>query len=233
MSMSSLCNPQRRRVPFGWIELKNSTRLDDGLLIVNRFIHNIVNGFIHNILYSTPHPTDYIFFTSVVHSYSYISSKNSCCTCMLTHVLVWTSDIQGHIRRWVRQDIPAELWVLAWRELKKNYACYPSTSHGPMTGVLYVSTAKLAFCSDSPWHMSPKIIRPSPPSTRYMVSFLCLVIICNNKSFYLIFKQWIEGPELFSNTLPNFVFLWINNEIYAATWHFLDYCKNVNVLCLL
>jgi hypothetical protein len=20
----------------------------------------------------------------------------------------------------------------------------------------------------------------------------------------------------------------INNEIYAATWHFLDYCKNVN-----
>jgi hypothetical protein len=33
--------------------------------------------------------------------------------------------------------------------------------------------------------MSPKIIRPSPPSTRYMVPFLFLVIICNNKSFYL------------------------------------------------
>ncbi|EMS45618.1 hypothetical protein TRIUR3_15676 [Triticum urartu] len=35
-------------------------------------------------------------------------------------------------------------------KLKKAYACYLSTSHGPIMGVLYVSTAKLAFCSDSP-----------------------------------------------------------------------------------
>ncbi|KQK15210.1 GEM-like protein 1 [Brachypodium distachyon] len=34
-------------------------------------------------------------------------------------------------------------------KLKKAYACYLSTSHGPIMGVLYVSTAKLAFCSDS------------------------------------------------------------------------------------
>jgi hypothetical protein len=35
-------------------------------------------------------------------------------------------------------------------KLKKPYACYLSTTHGPIMGVLYVSTAKIAFGSDSP-----------------------------------------------------------------------------------
>lgn len=35
-------------------------------------------------------------------------------------------------------------------KLKKTYACFLSTSAGPVMGVLYLSTAKLAFCSDSP-----------------------------------------------------------------------------------
>lgn len=35
-------------------------------------------------------------------------------------------------------------------KLKKAYACYLSTSAGPVMGVLYLSTAKLAFCSDNP-----------------------------------------------------------------------------------
>ncbi|XVE95221.1 hypothetical protein REPUB_Repub02eG0077300 [Reevesia pubescens] len=35
-------------------------------------------------------------------------------------------------------------------QLLKTYACYLSTSAGPVMGVLYVSTAKLAFCSDNP-----------------------------------------------------------------------------------
>ncbi|XP_064985412.1 GEM-like protein 1 isoform X4 [Musa acuminata AAA Group] len=35
-------------------------------------------------------------------------------------------------------------------KLKKSYACYLSTSAGPIMGVLYLSTAKLAFCSDNP-----------------------------------------------------------------------------------
>nr|XP_043618393.1 GLABRA2 expression modulator-like [Erigeron canadensis] len=34
--------------------------------------------------------------------------------------------------------------------LLKSYACYLSTSAGPVMGVLYLSTAKLAFCSDNP-----------------------------------------------------------------------------------
>ncbi|KAK2659867.1 hypothetical protein Ddye_006400 [Dipteronia dyeriana] len=35
-------------------------------------------------------------------------------------------------------------------QLHKTYACYLSTSAGPVMGVLYLSTAKLAFCSDNP-----------------------------------------------------------------------------------
>ncbi|KAK3007684.1 hypothetical protein RJ639_013724 [Escallonia herrerae] len=35
-------------------------------------------------------------------------------------------------------------------QLKNSYACYLSTSAGPVMGILYVSTAKLAFCSDNP-----------------------------------------------------------------------------------
>ena len=34
--------------------------------------------------------------------------------------------------------------------LQDSYACYLSTSAGPVMGTLYVSTAKLAFCSDNP-----------------------------------------------------------------------------------
>lgn len=35
-------------------------------------------------------------------------------------------------------------------QLRNSYACYLSTSAGPVMGVLYLSTAKLAFCSDNP-----------------------------------------------------------------------------------
>ncbi|XP_022766412.1 GEM-like protein 1 [Durio zibethinus] len=34
--------------------------------------------------------------------------------------------------------------------LLKTYACYLSTSAGPIMGVLYLSTEKVAFCSDNP-----------------------------------------------------------------------------------
>lgn len=35
-------------------------------------------------------------------------------------------------------------------QLQNSFACYLSTSAGPVMGVLYVSTEKLAFCSDNP-----------------------------------------------------------------------------------
>ncbi|KAL7174563.1 hypothetical protein ACSBR2_033746 [Camellia fascicularis] len=36
------------------------------------------------------------------------------------------------------------------RTLLNSYACYLSTTAGPITGTLYASIAKLAFCSDNP-----------------------------------------------------------------------------------
>ena len=35
-------------------------------------------------------------------------------------------------------------------QLQNSFACYLSTSAGPVMGTLYVSTAKLAYCSDNP-----------------------------------------------------------------------------------
>ncbi|KAK9136137.1 hypothetical protein Syun_015467 [Stephania yunnanensis] len=35
-------------------------------------------------------------------------------------------------------------------QLQNSYACYLSTSAGPIMGILYVSTVKVAFCSDNP-----------------------------------------------------------------------------------
>lgn len=35
-------------------------------------------------------------------------------------------------------------------QLWKSYACYISTSAGPVIGTLYLSTARIAFCSDNP-----------------------------------------------------------------------------------
>ncbi|KAI5075527.1 hypothetical protein GOP47_0009603 [Adiantum capillus-veneris] len=40
-------------------------------------------------------------------------------------------------------------------QLRKSYACYLSTSAGPVAGTLYISTRKIAFCSDRPLSYQP------------------------------------------------------------------------------
>ncbi|KAJ6843353.1 GEM-like protein 1 [Iris pallida] len=40
--------------------------------------------------------------------------------------------------------------IMPEEQLRNTYACYLSTSAGPVMGILYLSTAKLAFCSDNP-----------------------------------------------------------------------------------
>ncbi|XP_020089675.1 GLABRA2 expression modulator-like [Ananas comosus] len=40
--------------------------------------------------------------------------------------------------------------ALPEEQLRKSFACYLSTSAGPVMGILYLSTEKLAFCSDNP-----------------------------------------------------------------------------------
>ncbi|KAK7252419.1 hypothetical protein RIF29_36345 [Crotalaria pallida] len=41
------------------------------------------------------------------------------------------------------ETVPGEL-------LQNSFACYLSTSAGPVMGIVYISTAKLAYCSDNP-----------------------------------------------------------------------------------
>ncbi|KAJ8762507.1 hypothetical protein K2173_007946 [Erythroxylum novogranatense] len=45
---------------------------------------------------------------------------------------------------------PQTFETVPGEKLLKTYACYLSTSAGPVMGVLYMSTEKLAFCSDNP-----------------------------------------------------------------------------------
>lgn len=40
--------------------------------------------------------------------------------------------------------------IVPEEKLVKSYGCYLSTSAGPVVGTLYLSTAKVAFCSDNP-----------------------------------------------------------------------------------
>ncbi|KAK7317822.1 hypothetical protein RJT34_02383 [Clitoria ternatea] len=44
--------------------------------------------------------------------------------------------------------------IFPGEKLIKSYACYLSTSSGPVIGTLYVSTKRLAYCSDYPCHYS-------------------------------------------------------------------------------
>ena len=48
-------------------------------------------------------------------------------------------------------------------QLRKAYACYLSTSSGPVIGTLYLSTARLAFCSDSPLSYHGPAAQPPEP----------------------------------------------------------------------
>ncbi|CAB4321486.1 unnamed protein product [Prunus armeniaca] len=44
---------------------------------------------------------------------------------------------------------------LAGEKLLHSYACYLSTSHGPVIGMLYISNKRLAFCSDFCHYLAP------------------------------------------------------------------------------
>ena len=48
-------------------------------------------------------------------------------------------------------------------QLRKAYACYLSTSSGPVIGTLYLSTARLAFCSDTPLSCHGPAAQPPEP----------------------------------------------------------------------
>jgi hypothetical protein len=65
--------------------------------------------------------------------------------------------------------------VAPGEKLKKPYACYLSTSAGPVMGVLYLSTVKLAFCSDNPLSY---MVGDKTEWSYYKLIYFCCPLFC-------------------------------------------------------
>ncbi|OWM75487.1 GEM-like protein 1 [Punica granatum] len=61
--------------------------------------------------------------------------------------------------------------TLPGEKLMKAYACYLSTSSGPVIGTLYLSTKRLAFCSDNP------LCRYTPTGQQEWMHYKVVVLI--------------------------------------------------------
>lgn len=73
-------------------------------------------------------------------------------------------------------------------KLVNPYACYLSTSAGPVMGILYLSTAKLAFCSDNP--LSYKV----GDQTQWSFYKVCWFAL-----------HWLHNLKMFLNSWKNYV----------------------------
>ncbi|CAH1443917.1 unnamed protein product [Lactuca virosa] len=94
------------------------------------------------------------------------------------------------------------------KRLLKSYACYLSTSAGPVIGVLYLSTAKFAFCSDNPlpykvgeekkWSyykvviplLQLKTVRPSRSKTNAAEKYIQVISIDNHEFWFMGFVNY-------------------------------------------
>ncbi|KAK7311692.1 hypothetical protein RJT34_09985 [Clitoria ternatea] len=93
-------------------------------------------------------------------------------------------------------------------QLLKTFACYLSTSAGPVMGVLYLSTAKLAFCSDNPlsyqvgdqtqWSYYKVVIplhqlravNPSTSRTNSSEKFIQIISVDNHEFWFMGFVYY-------------------------------------------
>jgi hypothetical protein len=77
-------------------------------------------------------------------------------------------------------------------QLRKAYACYLSTSSGPVIGTLYLSTARLAFCSDSPLPYHGPAAQPPEPmyykARKHFIRFSSLRAATSSASVYFAAK---------------------------------------------
>lgn len=71
--------------------------------------------------------------------------------------------------------------TLPGEKLLKAYACYLSTSTGPVIGTLYISTKRVAFCSDNPLCHYPA---PGQQEWIYYKVFSSLLSIYSLLTFY-------------------------------------------------
>lgn len=93
-------------------------------------------------------------------------------------------------------------------QLLKSFACYLSTSAGPVMGTLYLSTAKLAFCSDNPlsyktgdeteWSYYKvviplhqlKAVNPSTSRVNTAEKYMQVISIDNHEFWFMGFVQY-------------------------------------------
>ncbi|KAL7131603.1 hypothetical protein ABFS83_12G015000 [Erythranthe nasuta] len=105
--------------------------------------------------------------------------------------------------------------------LKNSFACYLSTSAGPVMGVLYVSTAKLAFCSDTPlsyqagdkteWSYYKvviplhqlKAVNPSTSRTNSAEKYIQVISVDNHEFWYMGFLNYTGAVECFQYALQS------------------------------
>ncbi|GFP92524.1 glabra2 expression modulator [Phtheirospermum japonicum] len=104
-------------------------------------------------------------------------------------------------------------------QLKNSFACYLSTSAGPVMGVLYVSTAKLAFCSDNPlsyeasdkteWSYYKvviplhqlKAVNPSTSRTNPAEKYIQVISVDNHEFWYMGFLNYSGAVEFLHQAL--------------------------------
>ncbi|KAL2531317.1 GLABRA2 expression modulator [Abeliophyllum distichum] len=104
-------------------------------------------------------------------------------------------------------------------QLRNSFACYLSTSAGPVMGVLYVSTAKLAFCSDNPlsyktsdkmeWSYYKvviplhqlKAVNPSSSRTNAAEKYIQLISVDNHEFWYMGFLNYDGAVKCLQDAL--------------------------------
>ncbi|GAV67916.1 GRAM domain-containing protein [Cephalotus follicularis] len=104
-------------------------------------------------------------------------------------------------------------------QLQSSYACYLSTSAGPVMGILYVSTAKLAFCSDNPlsyksggqteWSYYKvviplhqlKAINPSSSRANTAEKYIQVVSVDNHEFWFMGFLSYDSAVSCLKETL--------------------------------
>ncbi|KAM3360542.1 GLABRA2 expression modulator-like [Capsicum galapagoense] len=104
-------------------------------------------------------------------------------------------------------------------KLQNSFACYLSTSAGPVMGMFYLSTAKLAFCSDSPLHYKIgdkigwsyykviiplhklKAINPSSSRTNASEKYLQVISIDNHEFWFIGFLNYTGAVKCLQEAL--------------------------------
>ncbi|CAM8902180.1 hypothetical protein QQ045_011108 [Rhodiola kirilowii] len=106
-------------------------------------------------------------------------------------------------------------------KLIDSFACYLSTSAGPVMGVVYISTAKLAFCSDSPlsyksgdqteWSYYKvviplhqlKAVNPSSSRGNGAEKYIQVISVDNHEFWYMGFLNYDGAVKCFQDALEN------------------------------